>query len=88
MTQHTQGEWIAKGTEVFCGEHRIASTAIVCNSQDAATDKANARLIAAAPQLLEALEELFFISNPGVFGGSLDDARESARAAIALAKGE
>jgi len=48
---------------------------------------ADARLIAAAPQLLEALEALLAYENdsePGFLQGDLD----KARATIALAKGE
>jgi hypothetical protein len=48
--------------------------------------EANARLIAAAPDLLEALEELLFMTHPDTFGGSMEEARATASAAIAKAK--
>lgn len=90
--QYTRGEWIAKGTEVYCGPHKIASTAWDSNGLDAAQDKSNARLIAAAPKLLEALEHaaplvldfleryLTDIDAKNIFG--------RVQAAIAAAKGE
>ena len=41
----------------------------------------------AAPDLLEALEELHFVTDPKTFGGSIEDARVLAANAIAKAKG-
>jgi hypothetical protein len=48
---------------------------------------ANANLIAAAPELFDALEELLFMTHPRAFGGSMEEARATANAAIAKATG-
>ena len=53
---------------------------------DGETQEANARLIASAPDLLEALDNLLKVIDGE--GGTKPNAREMARAAIAKAKGE
>lgn len=51
-------------------------------------NQANARLIAAAPELLEVLEDLLYAyCDPGNQGGDHDEKVEAARAAIAKARG-
>lgn len=45
-----------------------------------------AALFAAAPELLEALKELLFMTHPDTFGGSMEEAQATAAAAIAKAK--
>src|SRR3990167_8067760 len=47
MTQHTPGPWNVDGAEITDGKEPLA---LCCSTE------ANARLIAAAPELLEALE--------------------------------
>jgi hypothetical protein len=79
MTEHTPGPWHYATTGpwllgVFVGDDFIAGVAASDNHE------ANARLIAAAPALLEALEVL-------VNNASLNN-RRAARAAIAKALGE
>jgi hypothetical protein len=84
---HTPGPWvaghgrlvrvIAKGTgECICGVHRLGKNV---GEDRYAEIISNARLIAAAPQMLEALE---FYKNGNADSGL------AARAAIAIAKGE
>ena len=72
---------------------------IICALRDSEEQAANARLIAAAPELLKALEDaastLEFILPPArtlanamKFGGTSYDALYAARAALAKAKGQ
>ena len=56
-----------------------------CNPADEEL-KANARLIAAAPELLEALERMLEVFGDGLTAGESDTC-DAARAAIAKAKG-
>ena len=92
MTKHTQGPWeINSGTTVYAqnGIARLRRRAALCKTDISSSEgdtlekaRANARLIAAAPELLEALKELV---------GWLEDDiyfLDKARAAIAKAKGE
>ena len=61
MTQHTPGPWEADDEDIFGQDNKlVARIAYECNAHSLLTpeDHANARLIAAAPQLLEALERL------------------------------
>ena len=55
MSKHTKGPWIADGAQVFTNETNVAQA----NGYriDRETVAANARLIAAAPELLEALTD-------------------------------
>ena len=97
MTKHTEGPWVIEP------DHRVGSITITHESQGLRSHvavlpkmtlceehgmiEANARLIAAAPDLLEALEALTeeaFVNMSGGRGHLIDDAR----AAIAKAKGE
>lgn len=99
MTQakHTPGPWFVgkipgkSGKTIHCGAlpngglNVIARTARHLVQRNA---KANARLIAAAPDLLEALEELLGIAfHPNVSGNVYVSSEDRARAAIAKAKG-
>lgn len=56
-TTHTQGEWQVESTEIndliFSGKQKIAAT--YSGTVGRETAKANAKLIAAAPRMLEAL---------------------------------
>lgn len=91
MTQFTPGPWKAINALgvwiVGCGDDHLL-TKIPAGSVDA---EANARLIAAAPELLDALNSLSAVCEQaqlrhghGVWSQLLDDAR----AAIAKARGE
>ena len=61
MSNHTQGPWFASGRYIGTFNHKSAigecRSASGCWSDDEPAS-ANARLIAAAPELLEALMEL------------------------------
>ena len=96
-TKHTPGPW-KQGDACFSdmrsirsNGHRIAVADGGISTSDA-EDHANARLIAAAPDLLEALESLYHAANsigedtcdPVAFAGALEDARAS----IAKARGQ
>lgn len=65
-------------------------TAFDSEYEERSVAEANARLIAAAPDLLEALEELFGVAAPEspCEAGAFLDAMAHAEAAIAKAKGE
>ena len=64
MTTHTPGPWRFSGMAIYNAEatlpsHKIASMS--CSLKDAHEMQANARLIAAAPDLLESLQEILNI---------------------------
>ena len=90
MNKHTPGPWIKpQSGEGFtiCGPERRGIRGIICKIYSTCEDmEANARLIAAAPELLEACRKIVREEN------SLSTVRqvvmESARAAIAAAVGE
>ena len=89
MTNHTPGPWIAKErhanyrdwvvlAETACGQRRV-------DGKDGTFSEADARLIAAAPDLLFALE---WLSSPEAIEGdgvNLEAALAAARKAIAKA---
>lgn len=93
MSKHTPGPWAATykhlGDAPFVvesgqpGEPNGGCYMAECYGPDA---EANARLIAAAPELLEALELLLFAPPSGCVDHHAIDAK--ARAAIAKARGE
>jgi hypothetical protein len=62
----------------------------ICQMCDFAADEllANAHLIAAAPELLEALEEMLEATALVYHGSRLEDAEKKTRLAISKAKGE
>lgn len=84
MSKHTPGPWTADGTRVYIGD----------NPKDVGS-VANARLIAAAPDLLEALKGVVAtncaqraLAYPDTFADlSFAIAVDAARAAIAKAEG-
>lgn len=92
--QHTPGPWINIGngdivarSDNYCGgEKDIASVFLTRNDED----EANARLIAAAPDLLEALKLYVLQDNFATdYGyGVGGEAKATAEAAIAKATGE
>lgn len=62
-TMHTPGPWEVRKTAsgnpfIYSGKINVAGVAMARHGIDVATSEANARLIAAAPELLAALIEL------------------------------
>ena len=105
MSKHTPGPWECKAEECDKPYIRIRGTALGCRykianvltpiydgvkSKEAEETRTNAMLIAAAPELLEALEEMLHsfmcTQNPNDYPS--DAPCNKARAAIAKAKGE
>ena len=91
MSKHTQGPWTVDGAvatenlDVLGEGGRVAMLA--CDDIDSETLRANARLIAASPEMLDALrvaqsELHYFTATRG------SEAHELVRAAIAKATGE
>lgn len=88
-TKYTPGPWRTTGTRI-ANESRVLIAAVCGASGDDNTEAANARLIAAAPDLLAALRELLAKHDEG--REDLSDLwpkqASVARAAIARAVGE
>ena len=100
MSKHTPGPWtvtrvskstIVKDIYISASPERIARVCVSSTAQSIAEYEANARLIAAAPDLLEALNRLLPMAEDGIFqyGGKTgdDDDIVFARAVIAKATG-
>ena len=87
MSAHTPGPWKIRGP-YFDGSEGYTIAVIATMP----SDQANACLIAAAPELLAALEVAYSILMSGRADSQVDyytlEARVRARAAIAKAKGE
>lgn len=90
LGSHTPGPWIAgnsRGGRIYnrWGIYRFGArkVAVVCENNSPEIEHANARLIAAAPELLELAQ--FMVLNIG--GYDPEKARDMARAAIAKATG-
>lgn len=83
--KHTPGPWTVRSTCIYTADEHEDWVASCGNGQVARQqiNKANARLIAAAPELLEALQFVMTAS-----GEQLSTAFEQAQAAIAKATGE
>lgn len=90
-TKHTPGPWaVAEGDGCFVVETDDMTVRFVCMGLDAEGDRANACLIAAAPDLLEALRRVVndWVAPDGLpFEDGEMPALDAARAAIAKATG-
>ena len=89
MTRHTQGEWRVNGlTRIEANNFGLVAQVVLSPEYLSQEEtKANARLIAAAPELLEALKYLLeevCTKN----GRPFDGATEEATAAINKARGQ
>jgi hypothetical protein len=95
-TQHTPGPWKVKagsnavlaGRKQICSHVNAASVLPVNIVQDYEIATANARLIAAAPDLLEALKDIVEFWDSIVPTDAVNQMHINARAAIAKATGE
>jgi hypothetical protein len=93
MNKHTPGPWRAQPREGFEGEWEVVSTcetewliAAAAPHIDGDPDEANAHLIAAAPELLEALEAVLYWAEL-IAGDTTDkEAAANEEASIALAR--
>lgn len=87
--QHTPGPWTFSDTAIWalddCEFHAIADCPVNHTCRDAETMWANARLIASAPDLLEALKRIVTNYDGGNYA-AID--MPQARAAIARATGD
>jgi hypothetical protein len=100
MSKHTCGPWTHRNGRIFQTDREELTIAKVAIAFDGDYSVANGRLLAAAPELLDALENLVidantvaacYSRNPGNFALALQTMRlsiEQARAAIAKATGE
>lgn len=92
MSTHTAGPWVARNHTITAGKNGVHIAQVGADATGSVT--ANASLIAAAPELLAALEEVYEILGglhsqvyPKCKGGCPDHyALDIARAAIAKAK--
>lgn len=84
QTKHTAGPWEVQGNNIVATKGNV-DVAVICYSGEHFTgeDKANARLIAAAPELLDALRWIVDSYLPD--GTVAAQTVENARAAIAKA---
>ena len=90
-TKHTPGKWnIVESNKIDEEAHIQTDLKSICRMwiQMDSQDMANARLIAAAPDLLEALKALVADLKPYMGQGRMDDKIRNAIAAIAKATGE
>ena len=90
-TQHTPGPWAFNSRQIFADSKNHGEAAIAY-IQDLTEAEANARLIATAPELLEALESIENMAGhheaPASFKHVWREAILTAQAAIKKAKGE
>ena len=86
--EHTPGPWGFKPTATCnnnpCRWEILGGGGVIAETNDDTTD-ANARLIAAAPDLLQVVEDYLLLCQLHDYVGAVPDA---ARSAIAKAKGE
>jgi hypothetical protein len=74
--RHTSGPWSFDGSEIRTpsGQLRTTGLTLICGSGDKTEEESNARLIAAAPEMLEALQGILTLiqESHGVFGFHLN----------------
>lgn len=94
-TKHTPGPWAHRNGRIYSVDREELTIANVARSADGDYSPANGLLLAAAPELLEALERctdwmerLRASTDAGLWDWSEGDQYMAARTAIAKAKGE
>ena len=91
MSKHTQGPWEFVDNSLVgpkIDDKPVWLRPVILRSETGIT-KADAQLISAAPDLLEALEDLVCLCEFALNGEySVDDELQDARAAIAKARGQ
>ena len=98
-TQHTPGPWKVNANVGKRGEIGVVADAAPCVIAHGMSEKhwpeiaqANAQLIAAAPELLNALEAVLYAADTmaahAIVTGRFDAMRDKARQAIAKARGQ
>jgi hypothetical protein len=87
MNKQTPGPWFQDkyGNVMTQSGSTLVTDGVALGSRSTDETKANARLIAAAPELLEALKSLLNYANLGAYQRA--DTVKAARAAIAKAEG-
>lgn len=96
MSKHTKGPWSHRNGRIFQTDHEVLTIANVARAYDGDYSPSNGDLLAAAPELLEALEAMLEVH--GVTQAYAEkhieipqswvEVSDLARAAIAKAKGE
>ena len=84
----TLGPWVNVGGWVDAEKGGIICSLSAVDMKDEATSDANAHLIAAAPELYEALDMLMDASGPGDSAQLLAEERENIIGLLAKARGE
>ena len=87
-THHTPGPWAERDGRIFAAGREELDIATIASSADSDYSKANARVLAAAPELLEALQRLSDQCTRLRMAWQLEsDAERNARVVIAKAIG-
>ena len=96
MSTFTKGPWVVDGNVIRGDHQRNGSVTVACvldvaypyGRRAGGSTQPNARLIAAAPDLYEALKELIDMDVAYQRGQKVSDAVDKARAALAKAEGK
>lgn len=87
MTKHTPGPWHAASIRIYTADNREIGVATKADPKERYKANENARLIAAAPELLEALDDLVLACELPGDHCEVEQALPAARAAIRKAVG-
>lgn len=89
MSNYTPGPWVVKGQSIKAIDHSLYFSIASAKSTKLTTEGnlANARLIAAAPDLLDALQRVMRHIPDNAGGASLSDDMHRAKKAIEKATG-